>query len=357
MLEISTLGGLTIKNDSAPVTGLASRKAEALLVYLACTGQPHPREVLADLLWDDRPQARAMANLRVLLTSLRRELESFVTITRQTVAFNTENRYWLDTAVWERGLKQVEQQRSGGGTGTLSVEAVTHLAQTLELYQGDFLHGVYLRHCQGFESWQVAERERLRLKVIEALDDLVTAYLDLGEYGAGIDQAKRLLQLDPLREEAHRQLMLHFIHSGRRNAALTQYETCRQILATELGVEPAGETTALYEQIRTGILSRGTEGPRRWGEIRKSPRESTSPLPRPSAPVHNLPARTTPLIGRETELSNLAQFLTVSEIRLATILGPGGMGKTHLALEVGIGRSHTKSLQLSATAPCHFERR
>ena len=74
LLEISALGGLTIRLDGSPITKLASRKAEALLVYLACTEQVHAREVLADLLWDDRSQDRAMTNLRVLLTSLRRHL-------------------------------------------------------------------------------------------------------------------------------------------------------------------------------------------------------------------------------------------------------------------------------------------
>ena len=250
LLEISTLGGLSIKYDNISVTNLASRKAEALLVYLVCTRQAQSREVLADLLWDDRPQARAMANLRVLLTSLRKELGSYLTITRQTVAFNVDNLYWLDAAILERGLARVGEQQAGADS--LSGEAVSQLAQILALYQGDFLHGFHLRHCQGFEEWQVLERERLRLRVIEALDELIAAHLTLGKYVAGIEQAGRLLQLDPLREHAHRQLMLLHAYNGQRSAALAQYDTCRQILANELGVEPTPETTDLYEQIRAG---------------------------------------------------------------------------------------------------------
>ncbi|MDX1523288.1 MAG: BTAD domain-containing putative transcriptional regulator [Anaerolineae bacterium] len=255
LLEISTLGGLTINYDNSPVTGLASRKAEALLIYLACTGRPHAREVLADLLWDDRPLDRALSNLRVLLTSLRRELSAYLSIDRQTVAFNQDSAHRLDVAELESGLTAAHEQRSQ--SSALSAEAVAQLAQTLTLYQGDFLHGFYLRGCQDFEEWLLLERERLRLRVIEAQSELVAAYLALGEYRAGIEQAKRSLKLDPLREKAHRQLMQVLTLNGQRSAALTQYETCREVLAGELGVEPSAETTALYERIRAGELSRG----------------------------------------------------------------------------------------------------
>ena len=70
-LTIATLGGLDIRLAGAPLAGLASRKAEALLVYLACAPGPHPRELLADLLWDDLPAERGRGNLSVLLSSLR----------------------------------------------------------------------------------------------------------------------------------------------------------------------------------------------------------------------------------------------------------------------------------------------
>jgi DNA-binding SARP family transcriptional activator len=326
LLEISTLGGVAIKLDGAPITKLASRKAEALLVYLACTEQEHAREVLADFLWDDRPQDRAMTNLRVLPTSLRRHLGPYVSITRLTVAFNPDSPHWLDTAELERGLVAAREQRTQ--SGALSREGVAQLAQSLDLYQGDFLQGFYLRHFRGFEEWQGIERERLRLQVSEVLHELVTAYLDLGEYATGIEQARQLLQLDPLREDAHRQLMWLLVFSNQRNAALAQYDACRQVLAEELGVEPTAETIALYERIRTGELSQETRERRSRGEVSPSPLTS-----RPLAPLHNLAAQLTPLIGREKELTELTQLLADSDLRLVTIIGPGGIGKTRLALE------------------------
>ena len=87
LLEISLLGGVRLTLGGVSFTGLASRRTEALLIYLVCSGQPHGREALADLLWDGRSQSQALGNLRVLLTSLRQTLGPYVTITRETVAF------------------------------------------------------------------------------------------------------------------------------------------------------------------------------------------------------------------------------------------------------------------------------
>ncbi|MCL4299102.1 MAG: NACHT domain-containing protein, partial [Anaerolineae bacterium] len=321
LLEISVLGGLTLKRGGLPVTALASRKTEALLGYLACTRRPHAREVLADLLWDDRSQSQALGNLRVVLTSLRQVLGPYVTITRQAVAFNQDSPHWLDVAELERGVAAARAQSQ---SGILSREGAAQLAQALALYRGDFLLGFYLRDSQGFEEWLVRERERLRLKTIEAFHDLVAAYLNLGEYTAGVEQAGRLLQLDPLQEEAHRQLMGLLVYSGQRNAALAHYDTCRRILADELGVEPTPETTALYERIRAGELSRG--------ETRDM---SPAPLPPRSltqdwgeAPEIGV------FYGRQAELAELKQWLVADRCRLVAVLGMGGMGKTVLAAKL-----------------------
>jgi DNA-binding SARP family transcriptional activator len=104
MLEILTLGGLVIRRDGESVTELVPRKVEALLVYLACTGRTHSREVLAELFWEERTQERSMGNLRVALTSLRKELGEYVTITRDRVSLNPEAAVWLDAAELEAKL-------------------------------------------------------------------------------------------------------------------------------------------------------------------------------------------------------------------------------------------------------------
>ena len=106
-LDLYLLGNVALKLNDRPLVGLPSRAAEALLIYLACHHRPISREVLADLLWSGRTQKRALTNLRTILTSLRRELEEYLVITRQTLAFNHDADYWLDTAAFERQLTQL----------------------------------------------------------------------------------------------------------------------------------------------------------------------------------------------------------------------------------------------------------
>jgi WD40 repeat protein/DNA-binding SARP family transcriptional activator len=237
-LRIQTLGRLAIQRNGQPVTTFDSQKVAALLVYLACTGRTHPREILAEMLWEERAQDRALANLRTALTSLRQTVGPFVTITRKTVGIDPESDTWYDAAEFEARLEHAGSD-------------VTALVEAVDLYQGDFLAGFYV-DSTAFEEWATRERERLRLRVMEALDTLIAVYLGMGDYANGIARATQLLEIDPLREETYRQLMALLWHSEQRGAALEQYKNCRRILADELGVEPGPETEALYEQIRTG---------------------------------------------------------------------------------------------------------
>jgi DNA-binding SARP family transcriptional activator len=109
-LEIFTLGGVQVLRTGEPVTGLSTRKAEALLIYLATTRRPQPREVLADLLWDERTQSQAMGNLRGVLTNLRQVLGDTLTITRDTAGINPAATVWLDALELEESLTAIRKQ-------------------------------------------------------------------------------------------------------------------------------------------------------------------------------------------------------------------------------------------------------
>jgi DNA-binding SARP family transcriptional activator len=312
-LKISTLGGLSIRLAGEPVTGLASRKVEALLVYLACTGRTHPREVLAELFWEERAQTQAMANLRVALSSLRKHLEPYVTITREAVALDPEAEIWLDVAELERKLGAGETE------------------EALALYRGDFLAGFYVRGCPSFEDWAAVERERLHHTVLDVLQDLVRSYIAQARYQEGITYAARMLQLDPLAESAHRQMMRLLAYSGQRGAALAQYETCRQLLQDELGVEPTAETTALYEQIQEGQL----DGPLAAPAPVASPSVEVSPqlLAFLDADAEREEVERPVFVARERELERLDGFLETAltgEGQIAFVTGGPGRGKTAL---------------------------
>ncbi len=237
MLELITLGGLQIRCGETPLTGFESRKAQALLVYLAVERRPHTRSALAGLLWADCTESRARGNLRRVLSNLRRLAGPHLQITTQTVAFDAGSSYRLDA-------QELEKLVNWDGNGPPS------FYETVDLYRGDFLDGFYLRGTPVFEEWMLGWRERLRTTILQALHSLATYHGRRGEHAEAIVWAGRLLALAPWREEAHRQMMQLLALTGQRSAALVQYETCRRYLATELDLPPLEETTALYERIR-----------------------------------------------------------------------------------------------------------
>ncbi|MCA9917596.1 MAG: hypothetical protein KC445_06555, partial [Anaerolineales bacterium] len=113
-MTISLLGGVTIALDGTAVSSFVSRKADALLVYLACNPRPHPRETLATLFWPDNDQTRALANLSVILTSLRKQLGDYVQAERHTVAFNSERPFELDANQFEQAIEQAQARPQAG---------------------------------------------------------------------------------------------------------------------------------------------------------------------------------------------------------------------------------------------------
>ena len=248
VMEVFTLGGLKILRQHQPAD-LGSRKAEALILYLAVNHRPQSREVLADLLWDDRSQRRALSNLRVVLSNLRKQFDPYFAINRDAVALNPEAGFWLDAAEFEQSLIPIQKS----GRFTTSSEAAL-VERAMQLYRGEFLQGFYVRESRGFDEWMVRERERLHRLAVGALHALVEYDLQAGSYPSGIARATRLLELDPLMEAAHRQMMQLLAGSGRRGEALAQYETCRQLLREELGIEPSRATRDLYERIRSGTI-------------------------------------------------------------------------------------------------------
>ncbi len=307
---IQLFGGLAIKQDTQPIPKLISRKADILLAYLAQERRIHSREALATLLWDDRSQKQALSNLRTLLTSLRKQANAFVQITNKTLQIQDE--VVTDTHLFMEQLHAAENAWP-------SELSVTQLEEALTLYRGDFLEGVLLANSLELENWIQTTREQLRQKVLMARQKLLAHYLCQGAYHDGLRHGSILLEMDPWDENVHRQMMQLYAYSGQRQAALAQYETCVNLLDTELGLAPAPETTDLYERIQTAV--------------------STS---------SNLPAFVTTFIGREQELGLCIQHLRNPDCRLLTIVGLGGIGKTRLALQAA------SSLQMDFINGCHF---
>ncbi|MBC7813307.1 MAG: tetratricopeptide repeat protein [Burkholderiales bacterium] len=308
-LKLYTLGGLQVELDGVPLGEKLARKAEALLVYLALIQRPQYREQLAEYFWSNQSPANALGSLRVVLTQLRRDLEPFLDINRQTVGLSDSPDLWLDAhqlmdavSQAERKLKQVD---------FLDPADADTLAAALTLYRGDFLAGLNIPNTDMFETWMIQQRSLLHRRASEGMQYLINSYDKHALFSQGIAWATKFVQMDNLSEEAHRLLMLLLARSGDRNAAIEQYADLRQILRDELDVEPEDDTTALYERIRAGYLNRQTR----------------------SSQTYNFAPQTTPFIGRAEELGQLNTLLTDPNCRLITITGVGGTGKTRLAIK------------------------
>ena len=237
-LRIALLGGLDITGGEASARASLTRKARALVAYLALQGdRGQSREKLAELLWGNSAEEQARANLRQALSTLRKALNgdeaAYLVTDGDQISLAGED-IDLDVAKFER----------------LAAEATPGaLKRAATLYKGDLLDGFSLKE-DSFEAWARAERERLRRQASAVLTKLIAHCDEVGDTERCVETAARLLNLDPLREAAHRILMRAYAAQGRRASALKQFETCREILKRELGVEPEPETVALYRDIR-----------------------------------------------------------------------------------------------------------
>ena len=138
----------------------------------------------------------------------------------------------------------------GHGEAGVCLHCLAPLSAAVDLVRGDFLAGFTLRDSAAFDEWQFFETERLRRELTSALERLVQMLAREGRFPAAIEQARRLLSIDPLHEPAHRVLMLLYAWSGQQTAALRQYRDCVAALSEELGVDPLPETTQVYEAIK-----------------------------------------------------------------------------------------------------------
>jgi DNA-binding SARP family transcriptional activator len=331
-LSLSLLGPFQVTLDGEPVTGFKSNKVRALLAYLAVEAdRPHPREVLAGLLWPDWPDRDALSNLRYALSDLRRVIGDrtaqppFLLITRDALQFNTASDHWLD--VNDFRLRISDSGSPGGEPGSGQSE-IANLESGIALYRGGFLEGFSVGDSPTFEEWALFTRERLARQMSSALHHLAAIYEGRGEYEHAQFCARRQIELEPWDEAAHQQLMRALALGGQRGAALAQYESCRRLLDEELGVEPGQETTRLYEQIRTGKLKAFVPSP-------PSPPDHSARLPpflEAEPPHFEIPV----FVSRERELAQLDQFLEralAGQGRVAFVTGEAGSGKTTLVQE------------------------
>src|SRR6266545_7674492 len=251
-LKLFVLGQPRLERDGGPIE-LNLRKALALLVYLAVSGQPHSRDALATLLWPESDQREGRARLRRTLHRLNEAIGNDILDSGpEALRLHPTADLWLDCAAFRQ---HVNAGLAAAPQDVFAPERLAHLNAAVELYTDDFLAGFTLPDSPTFDEWQFFQRESLRQLCGQVLEQLVQAYRGQQAWAQAIVYARKWVALDGLHEPAHRALMWLYAWAGQQAAALRQYQECVRVLDAELGAVPEDETTALYEGIRTRQLA------------------------------------------------------------------------------------------------------
>jgi DNA-binding SARP family transcriptional activator len=237
-MGLHLLGHFEVSLNGTRIETFRYSKMGALLAYLAVEAdRPHRRENLAEFFWPDRSAGVARANLRQALLGIRQAIHDHETctpllkVTSDTIQINRANKYRADVALFNEKFQALRtHSHEEPGTCQSCMKAIETAAG---LYRGDFL---------------------------DALQYLTDYYLSKSQYDVAYQHALCQLKMDPAKESAHRQMMRLLALTGRRSAAIEQYQICCRCLSSELGIDPEPETVALYEQIKAGRMVKDWQG-------------------------------------------------------------------------------------------------
>jgi predicted ATPase/DNA-binding SARP family transcriptional activator len=310
-MEIRVLGSVDVLLPEGGAASLGAGERELMAVLALSAGRVVPVSTLVDALWGEDLPANPINALQVRISKLRRALER---IGAAHLLVTRPPGYLLDI-----GPERVDALRFTRLVANARVVAATDATAGAEAYREALAlwHGFPVGEFAG-SGWADAEARRLTDVQVTAREELIDLELAAGRHAETLDELEALTVAYPLRERLHGQLMLALYRAGRQADALAAYERARGLLDTELGLAPSPELRGLQQAI---LQQRpGLRAPQRM-----------APAPPPPPPVRHLPPRLTSFRGREEDLARLGSL--VREHRLVTVLGPGGVGKTSLALE------------------------
>ena len=242
ILHLRLLGEFNLIYDDQQVTSLNTTRLRSLLAYLVLHRDvPQQRQHLAFLFWPDATEAQARNNLRQLLHQLRQAfptVEQFLSADTHTLHWHPVTPFHLDVAEFEQALTLADAATQRNDQHSLQAA----LEQADSLYRGELLPGCY-------DEWILPERDRLRQRYLQALEQLLRLFEVQGDHVTAIRYAQRLIGLDPLSEDLYRRLMRLFALNNDRASALRVYHTCVTTLQRELGVDPDPATREAYERL------------------------------------------------------------------------------------------------------------
>lgn len=223
--DVQLLGGFDVTWAERSVA--LGPSSERLVALLACRARALPRHLAAGLLWPDRPEGRAKANLRSAVHRVLSSYPGLITSSSRHVALGASVHVDFQVAA------AAAQRILAGSVDDLCAQV--RAALTLDLLP-----------CWDEDDWIVEERETFRQNRLHALEILCLTLARRARYGEAVDAALAAVRAEPLRESAHRALVMVHLLEGNYREALRQYERCRTLLHDELGIEPS---TRLHELI------------------------------------------------------------------------------------------------------------
>lgn len=294
-LSVRLFGPPRVTLGGAPFVLRAPSRALLVIAFLALNAGIASRRRIAFALWPDTDEAGALANLRRHLALLEEALPG----DPPWIGKDRVNLRWLGEG---RADIDVVRYEATGPENTANQE-------TADLYTGDLCDGVA-------DEWLAPHRERLRDRQLAMLERLVARYRDEVNLPAALGATQAALQIDPWREDVVRERLSIRFELGDRAGAVNEYLRFRERLGAEMGVEPLPETEAAFAS---------------FAEAKKSGADAR---PSGTRPRDNLPLPLTTFHGRSDEMAALKDRL--HDARLVTIWGPGGLGKTRLAVEYAL---------------------
>jgi predicted ATPase/DNA-binding SARP family transcriptional activator len=301
LIELGILGPLEVRRDGAAVEVRAAKERALLALLVLHVNEVVPAERLIEALWGDARPETAEHALQVYVSSLRRALGREAIVTRA-------GGYVLE--IDEVDARRFEELVERGRTELRrDAEAASEmLGAALDLWRGPALADVAYEE---FAQTEIARLEELRALAVE---DRIEADLRLGRHNQLVAELDALVDASPLRERLRAQQMLALYRSGRQADALEAYRRARETLVDELGLDPSTELRELEAAI-----------------LRQDPALDVEPAELRAR--RHLPTPATSFFGRRDELAGVLERFRSSGARLVTLVGPGGAGKTRLALE------------------------
>lgn len=323
-LRISLLDKIFIEKDGEVFTDFNSDQLLGLLAYLLVErNYEHSRESLIELFWPEAGDTSARNQLRISLFRIKQAFqdvlggESLVTGSNRVTELNTACKVWVDVYQFQSVVERYQDEFLNAGS--LSASAIYELDEVLKLYKGEFLADLRIE-TERFANWLFYKREQFRQYASWTNHRLLEFHEGNRNFERCLQYTRFGLLQDPWNEKLHQQHLRFLMVTNRSEQARDHFNRLQKVFTKERGIELSEETLRLGEAIQEGSQSLAWKSYAPTSLLVKSGTLTNFP------PVFSF-------IGRERELDEVNNWIANPACRIISIVGPGGVGKTQLAIQ------------------------